>query len=86
MTQLRVTKLHPRFKVCILSYLRVLFQSSYPLLIFWFTNHKKIKGTECIHVTSQFSFFSILFHSIDYTAIYVLQLFIITRVIYIQLP
>ena len=29
----------------------VLFHSSELLLTFWFINHKKIKGKECIHVT-----------------------------------
>jgi len=48
---LRVIKLQPRFKVCNISYLCVLFQSSYLLLTFWYIKYKKIKGKECIHVT-----------------------------------
>jgi len=48
---LRVIKLQPRFKVCNISYLYVLFHSSSLLLKFWYINHKKIKGKECIHVT-----------------------------------
>ena len=37
---LRVIKLHPRFKMCNISYLRVLFDTSQLLLIFWYINHK----------------------------------------------
>ena len=51
---LRVIKLQPRFKVCNISYtcMHVLFHSSFLLLTFWYINLKKIKGKECIHVTS----------------------------------
>ena len=51
---LRVIKLQPRFKVCNISYLLVLFHSSLLLLTFWYNmyiNHTKIKGKEWIHVT-----------------------------------
>ena len=48
---LRVIKLQPRFKVCNISYLCVLFQSSYLLFTFWYIKYKKIKGKECIYVT-----------------------------------
>jgi hypothetical protein len=39
--------------VCIISYLCVLFHSSWLLLTFWYINHTKIKGKECILVTRQ---------------------------------
>ena len=48
---MRIIKLQPRFKVGNISYLRVLFHSTMLLLTFWYINHKKIKGKECIHVT-----------------------------------
>ena len=48
---LRVIPLQPIFKLCNISYLRVLFHSSWMFLTFWDINHKKIKGKECIHVT-----------------------------------
>ena len=48
---LRVIQLRTRFKVCSFSYLRVLFHSSQLLHTFWYINHKKIKGKECIDVT-----------------------------------
>ena len=34
-----------------MQYLGVLFHSSLLLHIFWYINHKKIKGNECIYVT-----------------------------------
>ena len=42
-----------RFKVCNISYVPVLFHSSY-ILVYMFINNKKIKGKECIYVTSGF--------------------------------
>jgi len=39
--------------VCNISYLRVLFHSPKLWLTFWYINHKKIKGKECIHVTKE---------------------------------
>ena len=48
---LRVINLHPIFKVCNISYLCVLFHSSWLLLTFWCINHEKIKGKYCFHVT-----------------------------------
>jgi hypothetical protein len=51
---LRVIKLQPRFKVCNISYLRASFHGSQLLRTFWYINHKKIKGIECIHVTNKF--------------------------------
>jgi hypothetical protein len=48
----KTIKLQPRFKVCNISYLRVLFHSSELLLTFRYISHKKIKGKECIHVTT----------------------------------
>jgi hypothetical protein len=33
----------------------ILFHDSYLLLTFWYINHKKIKGKECIHVTIIFN-------------------------------
>ena len=52
---LRVIKLQPRFKVCNISYLCVLFHSSQLLFTFGYINHKKIKGKECIHLTISFT-------------------------------
>ena len=54
---LRIIKLQPRFKVCNITYLCVLFHSSYLLLTFSYINHKKIKGKECIHVFSKQKYF-----------------------------
>ena len=51
---LKAIKLQLIFKVCNLSYLHVLFHSSYLLLSFWYINHTEIKGKECIHVTLSF--------------------------------
>ena len=48
---LRVIKLQPIFKVCNISYLRVLFHNSQLLLSFWDINQKKIKGKEFINNT-----------------------------------
>ena len=36
------------------QYLGVLFHSSLLLHIFWYINHKKIKGKECIHVARKY--------------------------------
>jgi hypothetical protein len=47
---LKVIKLQLRFKVCSISYLHVLFHSSYLLLTFRYIHHKKIKGKEYIHI------------------------------------
>jgi hypothetical protein len=43
-------KITARFKVCNISYMHVLFHSCLNIL-FWYINHGKIKGKECIHVT-----------------------------------
>ena len=42
---------NPDLKCANISYMCVLFHSSQLLLSFWYINHKKIKGKECIHVT-----------------------------------
>ena len=52
---LRIIKPQPRFIVCNISYLLVLFHSSYLLLTFRYIHHKKIKGKEYIHVTILFT-------------------------------
>ena len=41
----------PGANSCILN-ISYLFHNSLLLLTFWYINHKKIKGKECIHVTS----------------------------------
>ena len=45
------------FKVCNITYLRIIFHRSQLLLTFLYFNHKKIKGKICIHVTTLFNFY-----------------------------